>query len=100
LYPLKIQCGSELARESGGSACIIAECSAAFASKLAPTEWSADTDFFVNHESKCGSELVRDEARPANAKSAQTVNRNRARSRNGGAPNSRLYSRLNCEGLS
>nr|POA16187.1 hypothetical protein C1892_02345 [Pseudomonas sp. MPBD7-1] len=30
-------CGSELARESGGSACINAECATAFAGKPAPT---------------------------------------------------------------
>ncbi|QBZ89695.1 hypothetical protein EPZ47_13525 [Pseudomonas viciae] len=31
-------CGSELARDSGGSACISAECAAVIASKLAPTK--------------------------------------------------------------
>ncbi|AXA53151.1 hypothetical protein CEQ51_01875 [Pseudomonas thivervalensis] len=31
------QCGSEPARDSGGSACINAECTAAIASRLAPT---------------------------------------------------------------
>ncbi|MBA1377493.1 hypothetical protein FHK92_06620 [Pseudomonas brassicacearum subsp. neoaurantiaca] len=30
-------CGSELARDSGGSACIDVECAFAIASKLAPT---------------------------------------------------------------
>ncbi|MBD0704096.1 hypothetical protein CF597_13925 [Pseudomonas sp. PSB1] len=38
--PDAVHCGSELARESGGSACIDAGCADAFASKLAPTEGS------------------------------------------------------------
>ncbi|SDB18940.1 hypothetical protein SAMN03159290_01345 [Pseudomonas sp. NFACC13-1] len=35
--PSPIPVGAELARDSGGSACIYAECTAAFASRLAPT---------------------------------------------------------------
>ncbi|OPG74459.1 hypothetical protein B1219_05200 [Pseudomonas ogarae] len=35
--PLKIQCGSGLARESGGSVCIDGACAAVFAGKPAPT---------------------------------------------------------------
>ncbi|OPG69936.1 hypothetical protein B1219_23880 [Pseudomonas ogarae] len=34
----QVHCGSELARDSGGSACISVECAAAIASKLAPTQ--------------------------------------------------------------
>nr|POA15502.1 hypothetical protein C1892_05960 [Pseudomonas sp. MPBD7-1] len=37
LCPPLIPCGSELARDSGGSACIAVECANAIASKLAPT---------------------------------------------------------------
>ncbi|AHL35773.1 hypothetical protein CD58_24165 [Pseudomonas brassicacearum] len=37
LRALPPPCGSELARDSGGSACINAGCVAAIASKLAPT---------------------------------------------------------------
>jgi hypothetical protein len=37
LYSLKIECGSELARDGGGSVNEDVECAGLFASKLAPT---------------------------------------------------------------
>ena len=60
----KSLCGSGLAREYGGSACINAECANAFASKPAPTLFSVVFINTVCHTKPCGSELARDEITP------------------------------------
>ncbi|CAH0320865.1 hypothetical protein SRABI06_05450 [Pseudomonas brassicacearum] len=46
-----IPCGSGLARDSGGSACIDVECADAFASKLAPTGGRGNQGAGVRHKS-------------------------------------------------
>ncbi|MBD0688020.1 hypothetical protein CGA22_26305 [Pseudomonas sp. PSB18] len=46
-----IQCGSELARDGGGSACIDVDCAAVIASRLAPTGIGVIPDVVINPQS-------------------------------------------------
>ncbi|MDR6961022.1 hypothetical protein J2W43_005033 [Pseudomonas brassicacearum] len=52
-------CGSELARDSGGSVCTDVECAAAFAGKLAPTFVLGRSQIQCPPPIPCGSELAR-----------------------------------------
>ncbi len=56
--PPQITCGSELAREGGGSACIDVECDAAIASRLAPTGDGGVHRCGVHHRSSVGASLL------------------------------------------
>ncbi len=56
-----IPCGSKLARESGGSACINVEHATLFASKPAPTPGGGRTQSLQQPRSPVGAKLARDE---------------------------------------
>ncbi len=60
LWAPAISCGSEPARDSGGSACIDVGCAGVFASKLAPTVLLRLFTELMSTAGPCGSELARD----------------------------------------
>jgi len=65
LCPPPSPVGAELARDSGGPACINAECTAVFASKPAPTQVFGRLQDLCPPPSPVGAELARDSGGPA-----------------------------------
>src|SRR5690349_18200840 len=63
----RIQCGSELARESGGSVNAGVDGDTAFASKLAPTGFCVVACAACPPRIQCGSELARENGGSVNA---------------------------------